>query len=299
MDISVIIVNYNTKELTHKCIKSIYDTTFGVTFEIIVVDNNSSDNSYEYIISDFPDIKFLKSGTNLGFGKANNLGVDYASGKYLFFLNSDTIVLNNSMKYFFDFMETNKNLKTGVAGSVLLDENYKVTHSSRFFPSKWEECRAQFTGYFSKKDFKKVNQREYDQYLSFKEYIEVDYVTGADMFISKSLFEETGRFDPYYFMYFEESDLQLRLHKSGYKNVIINGPEILHLQGSSDLNPDIMPERRIRNDRSKFYFFKKWSGKFSYLLFRVAYFFVKLPLILDIRIPLKGRFTYLKYLITG
>ena len=99
MDVSIIIVNYNTKKLTSDCINSIYEKTTGIRFEVIVVDNNSSDGSQDLFFFDFR-IKFVEAGENLGFGKANNKGVEIASGKYVFFLNSDTILVNNAVKLF-------------------------------------------------------------------------------------------------------------------------------------------------------------------------------------------------------
>ena len=107
MDVSVIIVNYNTVELTKQCILSIYNQTKDVNFEIIVVDNNSEDNSVKIIENNFPQVILINNSDNIGFGRANNLGVEIAKGKYIFFLNSDTILLNNAIKIFVDYMRKN------------------------------------------------------------------------------------------------------------------------------------------------------------------------------------------------
>ncbi|UVV84289.1 glycosyltransferase [Bacteroides thetaiotaomicron] len=106
MDVSVIIVNYNTKALTKSCIESIFSETCGIEFEVILVDNASSDGSKELFQID-ERIIFIESNVNLGFGKANNLGYKYATGKYIFLLNSDTLLKNNAIKLFFDFAEKN------------------------------------------------------------------------------------------------------------------------------------------------------------------------------------------------
>ncbi len=105
MDVSIIIVNYNTTELLINCIHSIYDKTINVKYEIIVVDNNSIKSPGSILLKLFPDVVFIQSHTNLGFGKANNKGVEYSNGKYLFFLNSDTILLNNAVYKLYDFLE--------------------------------------------------------------------------------------------------------------------------------------------------------------------------------------------------
>ena len=103
MDVSIIIVNYNTKELTAACINSIFQYTEGVEFEVILVDNASTDGSREFFRKD-TRIILIESEINLGFGRANNLGYEYSHGKYVFLLNSDTYLLNNAVKIFYDRM---------------------------------------------------------------------------------------------------------------------------------------------------------------------------------------------------
>lgn len=132
MDVSIIIVNYNTKRLTCQCIDSIIEKTEGVSFEIIVVDNNSTDGSQELLSHD-NRIVFIEAGENLGFGKANNLGFKKSTGKYLFFLNSDTILLNNALLYFFDFYESFKG-RIGGVGCLLENDKGLHIHSYADFP---------------------------------------------------------------------------------------------------------------------------------------------------------------------
>lgn len=138
MDVSVIIVNYNTLGLTSDCIESIIAQTSTVEYEIILVDNASTDGSKEVFAQD-KRIKYIYSDRNLGFGRANNLGIREAKGRYLFFLNSDTILLNNAVKLFFDFCEKNPDRKIGAVGAVLKDQNQKNIHSyGRFITPRGE-----------------------------------------------------------------------------------------------------------------------------------------------------------------
>lgn len=138
MDVSVIIVNYNTLGLTSDCIESIIAQTSTVEYEIILVDNASTDGSKEVFAQD-KRIKYIYSDQNLGFGRANNLGIREAKGRYLFFLNSDTILLNNAVKLFFDFCEKNPDRKIGAVGAVLKDQNQKNIHSyGRFITPRGE-----------------------------------------------------------------------------------------------------------------------------------------------------------------
>lgn len=109
MDVSVIIVNYNTLDLTRNCLKSIYEQTKDINFEVIVSDNGSVDGSIEMIRQDFPQVVLIENNANLGFGAANNRGLKIARGKYILYLNSDTLLQNNVVKIFYDYWETYEN----------------------------------------------------------------------------------------------------------------------------------------------------------------------------------------------
>ena len=104
-DVSIIIVNYNTMDLTRNCLKSVFEQTKDISFEVIVSDNGSNDGSIEMIKSEFPQVVLIENNANLGFGAANNRGLKMTKGKYIFYLNSDTVLLNNAVKNFFDYWE--------------------------------------------------------------------------------------------------------------------------------------------------------------------------------------------------
>ena len=217
MDVSIIIVNYNTKDLTMQCIDSVIEKTTDVKYEIILVDNASADGSVAALKAKYNDIIVIESPTNLGFGRANNLGVKSASGKYLFFLNSDTILLNNAISEFLHYCKENNNI--GCVGAWLKDEDHEYTHSYGYFPT--------FTNvllpFAAKKEICKAN------YYSTK----VEYLTGAAMFVPSEVFLEIGGFHSSFFMYYEETFMQYNIKKMGLERVVINTPEILHLEGKS------------------------------------------------------------------
>lgn len=227
MDVSVIIVNYNTRELLCNCIKSIKCMTNNVDYEVIVVDNDSKDNSKEIISKEFPWVKWIQSNNNLGFGKANNLGAKYATGDYLFLLNSDTILQNNAIKIFYDFIKSQdpENNLYGVIGAPLIHEDGTPTTSSGQFISPYNFIKD--FAYNIKKLFVHTKSETH-----YKDEV-VDYVAGADMFISKKLYDKIKGFDEDYFMYCEEVDMQLKIHKLGRINHIILGPQIIHFEGAS------------------------------------------------------------------
>ena len=216
MDVSIIIVNYNTKELLYDCINSIYDKTQGVSFEIIVVDNASTDGSREFINSNFKDLIWIQSDVNLGFGAANNLGAKHALGKYLFLLNSDTYLLNDAITEFYNYKIQNDSIDNniGVLGCQLVDR---------------EGCPNTAAGNL----ISPFNNRVITPVDGFKKVTEVGYVMGADMFLSKEVFDSVGGFDEDFFMYCEEVDLQKRISELNRKNYIVTTPRIVHLEGAS------------------------------------------------------------------
>ncbi|MGL5000441.1 MAG: glycosyltransferase family 2 protein [Cetobacterium sp.] len=269
MNTSIIIVNYNTLNLTRNTINSILEKTENLNYEIILVDNDSKDGSKEFFKNKYENrnkIKFIESGSNLGFGKANNLGLRYSAGKYVFFLNSDTLLIDNSIKILFDFME--KNSEVGVCGANLYDENMNPVHSyDTKIPGIFYDLKA-----FSKNIYSKITNKRLDFNYSEK-IIEVGYITGADMFVRKKVLDEVGGFDPDFFMYYEESELTYRIKKSGYKIVNIPQAKIIHLEGKSFE----FKETRFRmSTESKYKYFNKIHGKkgasLSYFISQMKYF---------------------------
>lgn len=279
MDVSIIIVNYNTKELLRDCIQSIHNKTQNIDYEIIVVDNASSDGSLEMLNEDFPNILTINAGENLGFGKANNLGMSKASGKYLFLLNSDTILLNNAIKDFYDKAEFlyNQGHNIGALGAILLDKNGNSCHSFGPFitpMSELKEVAAKYLRFLKDKNLTNPPK--------VKGFLNVDYITGADMFVPNKVYKETGGFDPDFFMYCEEVDWQKRMQLAGYSRMIIEGPDILHLEGGSDSGEKKIwsPKRLYNMYASRKKYRKKHYNKLILPLFRAFRFIFDLPSIL-------------------
>ena len=226
VDVSVIVVNYNTLELTKNTINSVIEKTRDLNYEIILVDNASTDGSVEFFEREYTDkVIFIKNSENLGFGRANNKGIEISKGKYVFLLNSDTLLINNAIKILFNFMENNENC--GVCGGNLFDINLKPTHSfSKRLPSLKDELN--FIRKFNKKYF---NQKDEFNYRDIP--VEVGYITGADMMIRKEILGKIGNFDKDFFMYYEETELTYRIKRSGYEIISIPQAKIVHLEGKS------------------------------------------------------------------
>lgn len=228
MDVSIIIVNYNTSKLLDDCISSLIENITEVLFEIIVVDNASIDDSVALMKRKYPSINLIESKINLGFGKANNLGVSFANGKYLFLLNTDTLMVNNAVKVFFDFMELKTSQDIGACGGNLFNLDLTPNFSySLNYPSL-----KNIISYRSGLSF--LENKE--SFNSSKTIKEVAIIIGADFFVRKKVFDLVRGFDPSFFMYVEDGDLCYRISKLKYKLVSVPEAKIIHLQGKSSSN---------------------------------------------------------------
>lgn len=259
IDVSIILVNFNTKILTSNAIESIINKTKNINYEIIVIDNNSHDGSVQYLIDKFKnEIKIVKLNENIGFGGANNIGIENAKGEFVFLLNTDTILINNAVSILYSFIKSNKDV--AVCGGNLYDINGNPIHSyAKKIPGFKMVILEPFIMAINKR--RKI-QRIYD-FNYRNQNIEVGYITGADMMIRKNVLAEVGGFDPEFFMYFEESELQDRIHKKGFKIYSIPEAKITHLVGMSlSCNTDI-EKRRWKTSiliKSTFLYFEKVYG---------------------------------------
>lgn len=229
IDVSVVIVNYNTLIMTQECIDSIFKVSRNISFEVILVDNASTDGSKEHF-STVSQIKYLYNEKNLGFGCANNVGVKEAIGKYIFLLNSDTILLDNVIKKIFDFAERCPEEELGAIGTCLVDGNMQDTLSFSEFLSSKRIYRKLFEKLYF---YNKSKEAEIYDKLRAIGFAEVDFITGANLFVPRKIFNKIDGFDPDFFMYYEETDLEKRMDSIGLKRFILNLRDIIHLEGGS------------------------------------------------------------------
>lgn len=228
MDVSIIIVNYNTRDLTLQCLSSVFKKTSGLSFEVIVVDNASSDDSVAQIIKYFPQVKLINNSENIGFGRANNLGYEYTSGDYIFLLNSDTILINNAIFILWEFLKKNNHIAI-VGGQLYQKDGLKTTISySHLFPSILMEIdillRRLISSHIEKNKRKIIKKQG---------FVQVAYISGADMMLRSSDIQELGFFDSSFFLYFEETELSNRFFRNGRISVFYPEAKIIHLEGSS------------------------------------------------------------------
>lgn len=267
MDVSIILVNYNTCKMTLDCIASIYEHTSKVSFEVIVVDNESHDESQAFFAAD-KRVVFVESGDNLGFGRANNLGLKYAKGKYVFFLNTDTLLENNAIEIFYEYSEKHSREHIGAIGCPLVGADGKPTFSSGHF-LKIGKVFLTLTQHFGHvPDIYGKNKK----ILGDNDLVaNVDYVSGANVFVRKDVVDQFGAFDPDFFMYYEETEMQYRWTKMGYLSYVIKTPQIIHLEGGSqEKNTMFRSDKFIRSFESEKLYFKKTRNKLDYLIYRFS-----------------------------
>jgi GT2 family glycosyltransferase len=232
MRLSLLIISHNTRELTLACLRSVFEQTRGVSFEVIVVDNASADGSAAAIADEFPQMKLIRSATNLGFARANNLAAKRAEGRYLLLLNSDTEALEGAIEALVNFAD--RHPQAGIVGgrTFFADGCLNPTSCWRQ-PSLWSLlCLG--TGLTSV--FRRSRLFDPESYGRWGRDTarRVDIVSGCCLLIRRELWESLGGFDERFFMYAEDADLCLRAGELGYDCMICPEARLIHHGGRSE-----------------------------------------------------------------
>lgn len=237
MKLSVIIVNYNVTQLLRNCLVSVRKYLAGVDYEVIVLDNASTDLSWKNLIPEFPEVHFIISETNDGFSRGNNKAIEIAKGEYLLLLNPDTELEGFYMKEILDFADSHKDF--GCLGVRMHDaKGHFLPESKRSVPDMVNSFEKLFIS------FKKNNAKSYYRCdIAEQEVAEVDVVTGAFLLVKKKIYDKVGGLDEYYFMYGEDIDLCYTLLRNGFKNFYYGKASILHHKGESTVKNEVYLER--------------------------------------------------------
>lgn len=220
LTLSIIIVNYNGKKFLNDCFSSIQREIDGSSFEVIMVDNQSVDDSVSYTKQYFPWVKIIEANSNLGFGKGNNFGVQHAKGEYLLLLNNDTILLNNPIELIPEFR---KNPNIGAIGIKMLNSDNKYTYSFGNFPN--------MENLFLMKRLQKMKEQDLlTGNFSKNNYI-VDWLGGSYILIKKELYQQIGGFDEDYFLYVEDVDFGKRIQNAGKQSYFYPTQSYVHFVG--------------------------------------------------------------------
>lgn len=257
MDLSIIIVNYNTKDLLQQCLRSVFASQFNSPdgYEVLVSDNGSSDGSVAMIRQNFPRVKVTENHANLGFSRGNNVAIKQASGKYILLLNSDTTVRENTLPECVKYLDTHP--ETGILGCKVLLPNGKLHQASR---RKFPNPANAFLRLFGLRKFSDYNYRN----ISIDQEMEVDSVVGAFLMIRKAVIDKIGLLDEDFFMYGEDLDWCWRAKQAGYKVVYFPKVEITHYLYGSSKN---IKFRSVRwaHDAMKVFYRKHYAPEHGFL----------------------------------
>ncbi|MCP1302026.1 glycosyltransferase family 2 protein [Chryseobacterium sp. S0630] len=237
MKLSVIIVNYNVTQLLRSCLLSLQKYIQDIDYEVIVIDNASTDSSWGDLIPEFSHVHFISSATNGGFAKANNQAVQTAKGEYILLLNPDTELEGFYMKELLDFADAQPSF--GCLGVRMHDaEGNFLPESKRSVPDMFNSFEKLFT------NFKKNNSKSYYRNdIEENAIAEVDVITGAFLLAKKEVYEKIGGLDEAYFMYGEDIDLCYTFLRNGYHNFYYGKVSILHHKGESTIKDEVYLNR--------------------------------------------------------
>ncbi|HEY0306612.1 MAG TPA: glycosyltransferase family 2 protein [Acidobacteriaceae bacterium] len=272
IDLSVIIISFNTRDVLHRCLTSLMQEitcTPGYTTEVLVVDNNSRDNSAEMVQADFPQVQFLPSATNLGFAAANNLAIRHARGRYLVLLNSDAFLQPGSLLLAAQHMDATP--AAGLGGARLIGEDGAWQPSARSFPSPVHEM-LMLTGLAAKYPHSRFFGHNDRTWADPMQPAQADWVPGAFSIIRRSVLDEVGLFDENFFLYYEEVDLCLRIRAAGHQIWYWPDIAVVHIGGESSRQMGDMQfsttgsQLTLWRMRSMLLYFRKHHGPGAWLM---------------------------------
>ncbi|HOW58356.1 MAG TPA: glycosyltransferase family 2 protein [Candidatus Omnitrophota bacterium] len=288
--LTIIIVNCDTPELTMDCIYSIYQFKPSCPFEVILVNNGTNGIEAEHL-KEFPGIKMIKTGSNLGFSRANNLGIYNSLGDFIVLLNSDTKLIDRSFDAMLDYMEEAKNRHVGALGPREVDGEQRFRLSCGSFPTFFSELTRKVWHYRLS-----INDYNLRDYLDSKHAImkDVDWVSGSCLMLRRLALHEAGLLDESFFLYFEDIDLCSRLWKKKWEVHYFPETSVIHYGGGSARKNLMLAMTEYR--RSEIYFVRKyygWLGEMGirfFLFLKYGYYFAKQYPVFLIRKFLKKRF---------
>lgn len=225
MELSVVILNYNVCDFLRQCILTVQVAIQDIDAEIIVIDNNSLDNSCSMVKKEFPELLLIENKDNIGFGRANNQAVTHAKGKYVCILNPDTAVAPDVFLKCLDWIKQTPDC--GAIGARLIDG------TGKFLPESKRNLPTPRVSLGKLSGSKKPRNAYYVEHVSKEEIATVSVLVGAFMFMKRKLYEQVGGFDKDYFMYGEDIDLSYKIEKAGFKNYYLGAALVLHYKGES------------------------------------------------------------------
>lgn len=263
MQLSVIILNYNVRHFLELCVLSVQNALQNMDAEIIVVDNNSSDDSCVMMKQHFPNVKLIENKENVGFPKGNNIGVAQAKGEYICILNPDTVVAEDTFEKMLN--TEHWKLNTGIIGCKLIDGTGNfLPESKRGIPTPWVAFTKIF-GLYKLFPKSKLFNQYYAQHVSENETGKVDILVGAFMVMQRELYNEIGGFDENCFMYSDDIDLSYRVLQKGKSNYYFHDTTVIHYKGESTVKDGTYMKRF--QEAMNFFYKKHFKISFFFTVF--------------------------------
>lgn len=261
MQLSVIILNYNVRYFLELCVLSVQKALSTIDAEIIVIDNNSQDDSCEMIKKRFPNVKLIENAANSGFPKGNTIGVAVAKGEFICILNPDTVVAEDTFVKILDFANKQKDL--GIIGCKLIDGTGNfLPESKRGVPTPFVAF-TKITGLY--KVFPETFGKYYAQHINENQSGKVDILVGAFMFMKRQLYKGIGGFDEDCFMYSDDIDLSYLALKSGKSNYYFHETSVIHYKGESTIKDGTYMKRF--QEAMNFFYKKHFKVSFFFSVF--------------------------------
>jgi len=224
--VSISIVTYNNDKIIEKCLQNIFQNINNTDFELIIVDNNSSDSTVSIIEKDFKNVRLIKNNKNIGFGAAHNIAIKLGRGKYHLVLNPDIIFTENTIEKLINFMEENSDV--GLVSPKIIFPDGTIQHLCKRLPCLFDLCLRRFTPGFIQDLFKKRIDYFEMRETGYNKIMDVPYLSGSFMLIRKKILEKVDGFDENIFMYFEDTDITRRIGEIS-KTVFYPHTRVIHL----------------------------------------------------------------------
>jgi N-acetylglucosaminyl-diphospho-decaprenol L-rhamnosyltransferase len=261
--LSIVLVCWNNKAYLDPCLKSLYDTGMRNSFDVIVVDNGSTDGSQQMLAEKYPEVKIIQNDSNLGLGKASNQGIEATNGRYVLLLNNDTIVNGAAFDAMVDFFEEHP--RVGAVGGKIFNPDGSVQSCYNHFSTLWEE-------FLIATRLGEIFRPGYPSVMSGDEIKSVDWMTSACLMVRRATLDEVGLLDEGYFIYGDEVDLQYRIKKAGWEIYYLPEATTIHYGGRSMTR---WPRRKLVY-RGKLLFYKNHYGFLKTFVLRLMFGIISL-----------------------
>jgi len=250
LDLSIVIVSYNTRDMLRDCLRSIREQTRQASYEVVVVDNASADGSAAAVRAGFPSVRLIENSANAGFSGANNQAIPETSGRYLLLLNADTLILDGALDRMVRYLDEHP--ETGIAGAKMYDAGGRPWHYETWDVTPWRYLLGPW-----------LLRRNGDRGT-----VEADWVCGACLMIRREVIDRIGLLDT--FMFGEDWDWCYRARLAGWKVAHLGDARIVHYWGGSAGRAELSPGRLFVTRQSRIYYVRKHLGKWRATLFSLA-----------------------------